>query len=351
MQAVVLAGGRGERLHPLTSRLPKPLVPVLGRPLLGQLLAHLHRRGVTEAFVTAGYLGAAITEHLRAEPPPLPVHVVQEETVRGTAGAVADLLPRLGSPFLVVPGDAVLDLDLEGLREIHREALAEATICSAAPAGRLRFGVVAARGARVEGFVEKPELGELLPDVAVSTGCYLLERSALEGAAAHGAVDFARDVFPRLLLRGAPVAVAPGVQHWRDIGTPESYRDVHLEAVAGPWPWDRPDAGAPARLGPGAAMVGPAVFGRGVTVGAGARLLGPLYLGDGASVGPGATVARSVLLPGSSVGAHAEVADAVLDAGARVQAGASVTGAIVGRTGWMPPHPHVPCASARRVPA
>ncbi len=335
MQAVVLAGGRGQRLHPLTARTPKPLVPVLGRPLLGHLLLHLHSRGVEEAFVTAGYMGAAIAEFVRSARLPLRVQVVQEGSVRGTAGAVADLLPELRTPFLVVSGDSVLDLDLNALVAAHRAALADATICAAPPAGRLRFGVIAAHGGRVDGFVEKPGLDELLPGLVVSTGCYLLERAALAESPAHGPVDFAQDVFPRLLHRGARLAVAPGLRYWRDIGTAEAYRDIHLEAISGQWPWSAAPPGAPARLGAGAEVVGPAVFGQGVTIGPRARLLGPVYVGDGASVGAGATVARSVLLGGSRVGAHAEVVDAVLDAA--VASGAAVSGAIVGRTDWLPP--------------
>jgi len=342
VQAVILAGGRGQRLHPLTAHVPKPLVPLLGRPLLGHLLDHLHRRGVDEAFVTAGYLGSAITDFVQAGPQPLPVHVVQEDAVRGTAGAVADLLPALRSPFLVVSGDSVIDLDLETLELVHRSSRAEATICTAPLADRLRFGVIAAHGARVEGFVEKPGLGELLPDVVVSTGCYLLERSALADVPATGAADFARDVFPQLLRRGAWLAVAPGLRYWRDIGTPEAFRDIHLDALAGHWPWAAPPANTAAHLARGAAIVGPAVFGSGVTVGTGARLLGPLYVGDGVTIAAGATVARSVLLAGSRVGAHAEVVDAVVDVRASVPSGAAVSGSILGRAPWRPRQARVP---------
>lgn len=336
MQAVVLAGGRGQRLHPLTADVPKPLVPVMGSPLLGQLLDHLQRRGVDEAFVTAGYLGSAIVDFLQATPQRMPVHVVQEDTVRGTAGAVADLLPALHAPFLVVSGDSVIDLALDTMVAVHRATLAEVTIGAAPLVERLRFGVIAAHGSRVQGFVEKPALDELMPEAVVNTGCYLLERSALADVPAHGAVDFARDIFPKLLLRGGRIAVAPGLRYWRDIGTADAFRDIHLDAVTGDWPWGLPHSLVPAHLARSAEVLGPVVYGREVTVAAGARLQGPLYVGDGVAIGVGAKVARSVLLAGSRVGAHAEVNDAVVDTHGSVPAGAAVSGAILGRTHHRP---------------
>lgn len=347
MQAVVLAGGRGQRLHPLTTRVPKPLIPVMGRPLLGHLLDHLENRGIDEVFVTAGYLGSEIVRFLDAAPRLLPVHVVQEPAVRGTAGAVADLLPALRGPFLVISGDAVVDLDVARLRAAHTSSLAIATICAAPPQDRVRFGVIATHGSLVETFVEKPALEDLLPGLVVNTGCYLLEPEALEGVAAHGAVDFARDVFPRLLLQGARVATAPGLRYWRDIGTAEAFRDIHLEAASGSWPWSASDRAAPPHLGRDASVIGPAIFGSGVTLGTGARLLGPVYVGDRVSIGAHARVARSVLLAHSRIGTHAEVEGTVVDCGSAVACGTAVSGALISRVDRPLPHavPRMPACS------
>lgn len=386
LQAVVMAGGKGQRLRPLTLGRPKPLVPLFGRPLLGYLLSHLRERGIGEVFVTAGHLGEQIAGYLAALAPGFPVHCSIESCPRGTAGAVADLLPRLGSPFLVVSGDAVLDLDVAALRAVHERDGNLVTICLAPPSERLRFGTVALAGARVRGFVEKPPLAEVLPGVSINTGCYLLDRQALEGvgpadaggsedlgrrragggegrgesqgtAAAQGAggdeatpwgasqtraggpLDFALDVFPELLRRGAPLGAVAAARYWRDIGTLEAYREAHFDGLTGRLPWALPEPLGHGRgddqpeISPGARLEGTVHVGRGVRVETGARVVGPAVLGTGCRIGRGAEVSRSLLLDGCRVGAWAVVADSVVDVDSAVAPGAHVVGAGIGGRG------------------
>jgi mannose-1-phosphate guanylyltransferase/phosphomannomutase len=325
VQAVIMAGGRGQRLEPLTLRRPKPLVPFFGRPLLRCLLEALAAQGVDEVFVTAGHLGGQLDEfarHLDSGPrrPLPPVRVVVEPAPRGTAGAVRDLLPYLRSPFAVVSGDAVVDLDLRALADAHARGGYAATICLAPSPECLRFGTVDLAGERVLAFREKPAVADLVPGLGVNTGCYVLEREVLEGLDPAAPLDFGRDVFPALVAEGRPVGARVAARFWRDIGTLDSYRDAHLDSLAGRLPWPVP-AGARPRLGEGATVVGPVHCGEEVVLEAGARVLGPAVLGAGCRVGREATVARSVLLPASEVGARAVVLDSVLDEGARVPAG------------------------------
>ncbi len=345
MQAVVLAEDRGVGLHPLAAAVPAALAPILGRPLLERLLAALRTSGVTEAFVLAEAHATAIADFLRANAAPLPVHVVRGTSPRGGAGAVADLLPHLRGPLLVVQGQALLDLDLDMLIASHRLALAQATLATASVSGRLRHGVVTARGARVEALREAPPLWELAPDTFLDTGCYLLERHALADVPVHGVVDFARDVFPRLLAQGTRLAAAPALRYWRDAATPEAYLALHLDALGGEWPWEVPASGH-ADLGLGAEIVGPVVCGRRVSLGPQARVVGPAYCADGVVIGPGAQVTRSVVLDGARVGAHAEIRDIVVDAHAVVPGGAAAGGAVLGRRRW-PARPAQTAATSR----
>lgn len=330
MQAVILAGGRGERLRPLTARLPKPLVPFFDRPLLGLLLDHLALQGVDEAFVAAGYLAGHIARFAEHPRRGIHVRVLEEEQVLGTAGAVAALAPQLRAPFLVVSGDAVLDLDLRSLLAAHRATGAVATLCTAPPGDRLRFGVAQLAGGRVLGFSEKPALAEVAPGLAVNAGCYLLEREALEAAAGLDAPDFGRDVFPALLHAGATVGAVAALRFWRDIGTPLAYREAQLDALRGEWPWEAPDSATPFYLGGGAELRGQVHLAPGVHIGRNARLEGPCYLGAGATVGDGAVVARSVLLPGAEIGPGARLHECVVDAQVLVPAGLALVGALIG---------------------
>jgi len=331
-----MAGGRGERLRPLTRGRPKPLVPLFGRPLLGYLVRHLHEQGVDEVYVTAGHLGRQIAEYLETLPTDLRLRCRIETRPRGTAGAVADLLPQLRSPFLVVSGDAVIDLDLQQLAQVHAADGNVATICLAPPGERLRFGAIALAGRRVQRFVEKPPLAELAPQASLNTGCYILDASALRGLPPEQPADFALDVFPALLARGAPLGAVAAARHWRDIGTLEAYREAHFDGLGGRLPWTLPPAE------PGGGADSSVRLGRGVWIGPGARLVGPLVIGDGCRIGPRATVERSVLLDGCRVGAGAAVRDCVLDSGSAVPRGVEL--ACAGVTGAPP------AALRRRTP-
>ncbi len=336
MQAVIMAGGRGQRLQPLTLTRPKPLVPFFGRPLLAGLVDALARQGVDEVFITAGHLGGQIHDFVstlrgdrEAAVPGVEggaglwprLHVAVEERPRGTAGAVADLLPRLRSPFAVLSGDAVLDIDLSALERTHREGGHVATLCLAPTDERLRFGTVALDGHRIVRFLEKPALGELAPGLGVNTGCYVLEREALDGVDPSGSVDFAYDVFPRLLHAGSPLGAEVAARYWRDIGTLDAYRATHFEGLAGAMPWPVPGSAAAPQGVSRETLEGLVHFGEAIRIGRGARLIGPAVLGEGCRVGDGATVARSVLLRGSQVGREASVEDCVLDEGASIPAG------------------------------
>jgi mannose-1-phosphate guanylyltransferase/phosphomannomutase len=331
MKAVIMAGGRGERLRPLTQDRPKPLVPVAGKPLLFYLLERLPHWGIREVAITTGYLG----ERLRAAVGDgsawsLRVRYAEETSPRGTAGGVRDLLPFLDDTFLVVSGDALCELDVDRLWRTHREGGNVATLCLAAPESALRFGLVRAAAGRVQAFTEKPSLERLLPGAGINTGIYMLEPEAVAGVATQGMVDFARDVFPALLASGHPIGAAYATAYWRDVGTLSAYREVHAEALTGSWPWPRP-TGGPARVAPSAHIQGPVCLGADTRVGEGASIEGPAYIGANCRIGSHAVVRNSVLLDGARAAPRSTVIDSVLCEGAVAPAGAVLVGSALAR--------------------
>jgi mannose-1-phosphate guanylyltransferase/phosphomannomutase len=332
MKAVIIAGGRGERLRPLTQDRPKPLVPVAGKPLLFYLLERLRGWGIDEVAITTGYLG----ERLRAavgdgSPWGLGVRYAEEPSPRGTAGGVRDLLPFLDSTFLVVSGDALCELDVARMLAIHRAGGNIATLCLAPPESALRFGLVRTHGARVHSFTEKPSLERLLPGAGINTGIYLLEPSTLESVPGEGMVDFAKDVFPGLLRAGHSIGAVYATTYWRDVGTLAAYREVHAEALTGSWPWPRP-SGGPAIVAPSARIHGPVHLGAGTRIGEDASLEGPCFIGAGCRVGSRATVRNSVLLDGARAGTGSSVIDSVLCEGAVASPGSVLVGAAIARS-------------------
>ncbi len=332
MKAVIIAGGRGERLRPLTQDRPKPLVPVAGKPLIFYLLDRLRGWGVDEVAVTTGYLGerlrAAIGDGARWH---LRVRYAEEPTPRGTAGGVADLLPFLDGTFLVVSGDALCELDVARMAATHRAGGNIATLCLAPPESALRFGLVRTQGTRVHSFTEKPSLERLLPGAGINTGIYVLEPEAVRDVPLDGMVDFAKDVFPRLLRAGHSIGAVYATTYWRDVGTLSAYRDVHAEALTGSWPWPRP-SGGPAQVAASAHISGPVYLGAGTRVAEDASIEGPVFIGAGCRIGAGATVRNSVLLQGARVGARSHVIDSVLCEGAAAPAGSVLVASAIAHT-------------------
>lgn len=335
MQVVVLAGGRGRRLHPLTGRRPKPMLPVLGRPLLGQLLAHLGRQPIVDEIIVAtGYLGdvidAYIDGHVGDLDLPVPVRAVREPAPRGTAGAVAALLPALRAPFAVVSAGMVTDLDLAAMAEAHARLRAVATICVMPPSARTRFGLVEAPAGRVTTFLERPTLQRLQPSALVNGGSYILEPRALDRWGSGAVLDFDHDVLPRLVEEGQVVGTASAARFWMDVGTADGYRHAHFDALAGRWPWPVPASDEPVLVSSPIDVTGPVHFGRNVVIGPHVRLVGPLSIGSDVMIGPDAEVTRSVLLDGSSIGAGSWVHEAVIDEGMVLPRASAAAGGVVG---------------------
>lgn len=334
MKAVVLAGGLGTRLRPLTLTTPKQMLPVVDRPMIEHVLAGLARGGVDGAVLSLGYkpesfqaaypggVCAGVKLSYAVEPQPL-----------GTAGAIrfAAAAACLDETFLAVNGDVISDLDVRRLWDRHRRWGAEATIQLVEVDDPSRYGlVVADDDGRVRSFTEKPPAAQA-PGAAekpsvdegpgtaerpgparagwVNAGMYVMEPSVLDRIDAGRPVSIERETFPELAAAGTLWAV-DGAGYWIDIGTPESYLAAQLDLIDGTRGPAVPGVAASADVDSGAAVERSVVM-------------------DGARVGPGAVVRNAAVQAAASVGPGAVVADSVIGPGAVVGAGARVTGGSV----------------------
>ena len=327
MRAVILAGGQGTRLRPLTDTRPKPLVPFMGEPFALGLLRRLAAAGVTRADFLVGE-DAAPFAPLRAagEQAGVEVEVRTEETPLDTAGAVRRLFAEgMDDAALICNGDILTDLDYTSLVQAHRDRQATATLALTRVADTTSFGVVVCRAdGAVERFVEKPPAGTVDADT-VNAGTYVLSVDAFDAFPGDGPLSFERAVFPGLLEQGRLLLGAPSDAYWQDLGTPRRYLDGHRAVLDGrcDWPGDpllerragevavHRDAKVDpaAHLGPGTVILAHC------TVGAGARLTDSVLL-EGALVGDRAMVRGSILCEVSSVEPAAAVDGMVLPQGA-----------------------------------
>lgn len=321
MQAVVLVGGEGTRLRPLTETVPKPALTLVDRPFLAYMIEWLAGHGVSEVVLACGFLPDVLKKALAGEEERAGVRItyVVEPERRGTAGAIRyaadELGERLEDRFLALNGDVLTDLDLTALLRTHEERATRATLGLHPVDDSAAYGLVTrdTDGAVLE-FLEKT--GESVPG-EVNAGMYVLERSVLDLIPPGEEVSIERDVFPRLVGEGLHGLRLDG--YWMDIGTPERY----LQAS-----WDILEGRVETRVAPTAPGM---LVASGAEVAADATLGPRAVVGQGARLDSGAEVRDSVLLDGCTVGERARVSDSILAAGVEVAAGAVLDGAVVGQ--------------------
>lgn len=325
MQAVVLVGGEGTRLRPLTNDIPKPALTLVDRPFMAYMVEWLASHGVEEVVLACGFLPGVLREALGGEEHEgTRLRYVVEPDRRGTAGAIRFAADALGDEledrFLALNGDVLTDLDLTALLAAHEEAGARATLALYPVEDSSAYGLVSHdAGGAVSAFVEKT--GEPVPG-EINAGAYVLERSVLELVPPDREVSIEREVFPRLV--GDGLCGLPLEGYWMDIGTPERYLRASWDILEGRVA-TRVTATAPGMLVAGAAEVDP-----------GARIGPRAVLSPGCRVAAAAEVRESVLLDGCSVGEGARVSGSVLGPGVAVAAGAVVNDAVLGRDERVP---------------
>jgi len=337
MKAVVLVGGEGTRMRPLTETTPKPLIPVVDRPGLDHVLDHLARHGAHEVVLSSPYLERVFHPFIAARHGDPAITWITEDQPLGTGGAIVNALPALGDePFFALNGDILTDIDLTTMLAFHRERDAAVTIALHHVEDARAFGLVATDpDGRVEAFREKPE--HLMPG-DVNAGTYLLDPAVLRDWTPDHAISIEREIFPAVIEAGHAVFGFPGNCYWMDLGTPEKYLQAHFDLLGGQMrgvsyesPWVAPTAdidpganvglrssvGAEARVGPGATVEDSVIH-------------------PGASIGDGATVRMTIVGPGAHVGENAQITGSVLGAGARVADGAVLTDTKVPTDGEAP---------------
>lgn len=322
MKAVVLVGGEGTRLRPLTFTTPKPLLPIANVAFLERQLAWLEHHGVDEAILSLGYLPDAFPAHFPDNCcGDVKLRYAVEREPLGTAGGIRFAAEDVDERIIVCNGDVLTDLDLTAMIEFHERSGAEATIALTRVEDPSPFGVVPTRSdGEVVAFVEKPPPGQA-PTDWINAGTYVLEPSVLAHIPPRLNVSIERETFPRMLESPGSLYALASDAYWLDIGTPAKYLQAHEDVLAGM-------LGLPPA--PGAREVSPGVWVQGdPLVADGAVVDPPVLLGPGALIGAGAHVSRSVLGAGASVGASASLEHSVLLDGVTVADGEHVVARVV----------------------
>jgi mannose-1-phosphate guanylyltransferase/phosphomannomutase len=321
VQAVIMAGGEGARLRPLTTDLPKPMAPVANRPIMHHIVNLLRRQGVTEAFATLHYLADEVESYFRdGSEFGVRLEYSVEDTPLGTAGSVRRLMDRLEGTVLVISGDALTDFELPPAIAFHRAQGAAATLVLTRVANPLEYGVVITdEEGRVRRFLEKPSPGEVFSDT-VNTGIYLLEPRVLARVSTSKPVDFSRDLFPALLADGEVLCGYVAEGYWTDVGGLEQYQaanhDCLKKRVKVEMPGEEREegiwVGEETRIHPAARLEAPVLIGHRCTIGPGAHV-GPLsVIGDNCTLEPGVEVNHAVIWSGCYLGTSSRVRGATV---------------------------------------
>jgi mannose-1-phosphate guanylyltransferase/mannose-1-phosphate guanylyltransferase/phosphomannomutase len=319
MKAMILAAGLGTRLRPITYAMPKPMAPVLNRPVMEHTARLLVRHGFDRAIANLHWFPETIEDRFGdGSAFGLDLTYSQEAQLLGTAGGVRNVADYLGDSFLVVAGDALTDIDFGAMREFHESHDGIATLATKRVPDTDQYGVViSGEDGRIQGFQEKPDPAEALSDLA-NTCIYMFRREVFDlfpepgtSKAAGpddpaGFTDWAMDVFPALLEGDIPFYSHEIDAYWNDIGNLDELRQGNLDALRGAVEVEpgAPEVAAGVRAASGlnsAEVTAPALIGDGVEIGAGVRIEGPAIVGDGCRIGDGAQIRDSILLEGAEV--------------------------------------------------
>jgi len=305
MKAVILVGGLGTRLRPLTCSLPKPMLPVLNRPFIEYVIYHLKEYGINEVILSAGYLTTAFEANLQL-PADIKVHFIKEPKPLGTCGAVKQAEELLTETFLVLNGDILTDLNLKHLIAYHQQKKAAVTIALTTVDDPTSYGLVPLKNnGLVEEFLEKPSWDEVTTNL-INAGTYVIEPEVLAYAPKDEPYSFERGLFPLLLEKKLPVYGFPASGYWLDIGSPEKYLRAHHDLLEGqmhlgklkpkgkqlkPGVW----VGKNCKINPQAIIFGPVLIGDNCTLEANSSVIGPTVIGNNCFLGSGSRLEASVL--------------------------------------------------------
>jgi len=317
MKAVVMAGGFGTRIQPLTNSRPKPMLPIINRPMMEHTMMTLKELGITEFIVLLYFKPDIIKDYFKdGSDFGINITYVLPDDDYGTAGAVKLAQEYIGDDnFIIISGDLVTDFDFQKIFDYHSQKESKLTITLTSVENPLEFGVVIANEeGRIEKFLEKPSWGEVFSDT-INTGIYVIEPEILDYIPAHQNFDFAKDLFPLLMQEGVPLMAGYAEGYWRDVGNPESYRDVYDDILSGGVKVFMPSvtqqypdgilySNAPVSLDKSVEVIGTVVIGDNVTVEKDTKL-NNVVIGDDCTIGKNGKIRNSVIWERVEIGKNA----------------------------------------------
>jgi mannose-1-phosphate guanylyltransferase/phosphomannomutase len=341
MRAVLMAGGSGTRLRPLTCDLPKPMVPILNRPIAEHIINLLKKHKINEIIATLHYLPDVMRDYFQdgSDFGVEMTYAVEEEQPLGTAGCVKNIQQWLDDTFLVISGDGITDFDLQAAIAFHRQKQSKATLILTRVPNPVEFGVVITdETGHIRRFLEKPSLSEIFSDT-VNTGTYILEPEVLDYLPENEESDFSKDLFPLLLNKGEPIYGYIAEGYWCDVGHLDAYREAQYDALDGkvvlevayqeksPGLW----VGTNTYIDASAKIETPALIGNNCRIGPRVKIEAGTIIGDNVTVGADADLKRPILWNGVTIGDEAHLRACVITRGTRVDRRAQVLeGAVVG---------------------
>lgn len=333
MQAVILAGGKGTRLHPLTTNIPKPMVPFFDRPVMEHCVKLLAKHGVKDIIVTVSYLAKDIMHYFGdGSRWGVKIRYSVESEPLGTAGGVKLVQNMINDTFIVVSGDAITDFDLSNAIEKHKSASAIASLILYEVEDPSQFGLVECTGdGKITRFLEKPKSTEIFTNT-VNTGIYIMEPQVLSSIPYNEVHDFARDLFPRLMNNSEPLYGFSLDGYWCDVGNLLQYRNAHFDALHGRVKLDLPAVhvgegiwlGEGAYIHPSVQLSSPVYLGSGVSVRRNAVLGEHSVIGADTLVDEGAWIERSVIGKRSFIGRETHISDCIIGNGYTVMASENI---------------------------
>jgi mannose-1-phosphate guanylyltransferase len=307
MKAMVLAAGLGTRLRPLTYEIPKPMVPVLDRPVMAHILGSLRRQGFDQVIANLHYFPEAVRGYFGDR-----IEYRYEEELLGTAGGVRNVADFFGDdPVLVISGDALTDVDLNALLERHRQAGGIATLTVKHVEDTREYGVVIHDSeGRIQGFQEKPDPAEALSHLG-NCGIYCFSPEIFDYFPDRPFADWAQDVFPALLENDVPFHVHETREYWNDVGSLHELREGTWDALRGELKIEvtgQPEGDPPVWVG------------QDVDIGDDVRLMGPVAIGDGCRIGEGSALRDTIVFPGTEIAPGTIAIGAIIGRGGIVEA-------------------------------
>lgn len=329
MNALFLAGGLGTRLKPMTDHMPKPMVPIMGRPLLERSLEELKLCGADEIVLSTCYKSDYIQHYFgTGDKLGMNIHYVCEDIPLGTGGAIKKSQKYFNDTFLIFNSDILTNIDLKKLLEFHKNKKADVTIAATRVPNPSSYGVIEydSEGYATT-FTEKPKPGEEKSN-EINAGIYVFESEILDEIPDGRVVSIEKDIFPKLLKKGCKIAVYRGGDYWMDIGTPEKYMEAHRDIFEGRCcvsENDFPKSGiygrSNARMHGTARVLGPVWFGRNVTIGANVTIGPNVVAGNNFQAGRGCTIANSIIWDNVTIGSGVSIVDSVVTSGCHVGSG------------------------------